>query len=115
VHQVWSAADLGQTLDPGIAASNIEGGVVWGLSGLRTEVTFSGGAVEQTNFDGFDPVHLWEMPRIETRFIESGAKVGGAGELGPVPTHAAVCNAVFAATGERIRSLPISRHGFRLM
>lgn len=114
VHQVWSAVDVGETLDPGIAASNIEGGVVWGLSGLRTEVTFVGGEVEQSNFDGFDPVHLWETPKIETRFIESGAKVGGSGELGPVPTHAAVCNAVFAATGERIRALPISRSGYRL-
>ncbi|SEE36562.1 isoquinoline 1-oxidoreductase, beta subunit [Rhizobiales bacterium GAS191] len=115
VHQVWSAADIGEILDPGIAASNFEGGVVWGLSGLRTEVTFVGGEIEQTNFDSFDPLHLWETPEIETRFIESGAKPGGAGELGPVPTHAAVCNAIFAATGERIRALPISRSGYRLV
>src|SRR5579872_826772 len=114
IHQVWSAVDAGQTLDPGIAASNIEGGVIWGLSGLRTEVTFAAGEVQQTNCDRFDPVHLWETPQIQTRFIESGAKIGGTGELGPVPTHAAVCNAVFAATGERIRALPISRSGYRL-
>jgi isoquinoline 1-oxidoreductase beta subunit len=112
---VWSALDCGQTLDPGIAASNAEGGVVWGLSGLSTEATFVGGAIEQTNFDRFEPVHLWETPPIETRFVESGAKVGGTGELGPVPTHAAFCNAVFAATGQRIRALPLSRHGFRLV
>jgi isoquinoline 1-oxidoreductase beta subunit len=112
--RVWSAVDVGQTLDSGIATSNIEGGVVWGLSGLRTEVTFSGGEIQQTNFDQFDPVHLWETPAIETRFIESGAKPTGVGELGPVPTHAAVCNAIFAATGERIRSLPMSRSGYRL-
>jgi isoquinoline 1-oxidoreductase beta subunit len=115
IAQVWSAVDLGQTLDPGIAASNIEGGVVWGLSGLRTEVTFAGGEVQQTNFDAFDPIHLWETPEIATRFIESGAKIGGAGELGPVPTHAAVCNAIFAASGERIRRLPVSRAGYRII
>ncbi|WP_083636252.1 molybdopterin cofactor-binding domain-containing protein [Bradyrhizobium sp. AS23.2] len=113
VHDVWSAVDVGETLDPGIAASNIEGGVVWGLSGLRTEVTFANGEVQETNFDGFEPVHLWETPRIKTQFVESGAKPSGTGELGPVPTHAAVCNAIFAATGERIRALPISRSGYR--
>ena len=113
VHRVWSAVDVGQTLDPGIAASNIEGGVVWGLSGLRTEATFVNGEIQQTNFDGFEPVHLWETPVIETRFMESGAKPSGTGELGPVPTHAAVCNAIFAATGERIRALPMSRSGYR--
>jgi isoquinoline 1-oxidoreductase beta subunit len=112
-HRVWSAVDIGQTLDPGISASNIEGGVIWGLSGLRTEVTFADGEIEQTNFDQFDPLHLWETPIIETRFVESGAKPTGVGELGPVPTHAAVCNAIFAATGDRIRSLPISRSGYR--
>jgi isoquinoline 1-oxidoreductase beta subunit len=112
-HKVWSAVDVGQTLDAGISASNIEGGVIWGLSGLRTEVTFAGGEIQQTNFDQFDPLHLWETPVIETRFVESGAKPTGVGELGPVPTHAAVCNAIFAATGERIRSLPISRSGYR--
>jgi isoquinoline 1-oxidoreductase beta subunit len=112
---VWTALDCGQTLDPGIAASNAEGGVVWGLSGLRTEAGFVNGTLQQTNFDRFEPVHLWETPTIDTRFVEGGAKIGGTGELGPVPTHAAFCNAVFAATGERIRSLPLSRHGFRLV
>jgi isoquinoline 1-oxidoreductase beta subunit len=112
-HKVWSAVDIGQTLDPGISASNIEGGVIWGLSGLRTEVTFADGEIQQTNFDQFDPLHLWETPVIETRFVESGAKPTGVGELGPVPTHAAACNAIFAATGDRIRSLPISRSGYR--
>ncbi|RWC61924.1 MAG: xanthine dehydrogenase family protein molybdopterin-binding subunit [Mesorhizobium sp.] len=112
---VWTALDCGKTLDPGIAAANVEGGVVWGLSGLRTEVTFKDGAVRQTNFDSFDPVHLWETPKIETRFVESDAKIGGTGELGPVPTHAAFCNAVFAVVGERIRALPLTRHGYRLV
>src|SRR5207237_3171796 len=115
VHRVWSAVDIGQVLDPSISASNIEGGVIWGLSGLRTEVTFADGEIQQTNFDQFDPLHLWETPSIETRFIESGARPTGVGELGPVPTHAAVCNAIFAATGERIRSLPISRSGYRFI
>src|SRR5207244_11082320 len=98
-----------------IAAPNLEGGVVWGLLGLRTEASFAAGEIQQTNFDQFDPLHLWETPLIETRFVESEAKPTGVGELGPVPTHAAVCNAIFAATGERIRSLPISRSGYRFI
>ena len=114
-HHVWSAVDIGQTLDPGIATSNIEGGVVWGLSGLRTEVTFADGEIEQTNFDQFDPLHLSETPVITTQFVESGGKPTGVGEIGPVPTQAAFCNAVFAATGERIRTLPISRSGYQLV
>jgi isoquinoline 1-oxidoreductase subunit beta len=115
VQRVWSAVDIGQVIDPGISASNIEGGVVWGLSGLRTEVVFKNGEAEQTNFDTFEPIHLWETPGIETTFVNSSAKPTGVGEIGPVPTHAAICNAVFAATGERIRALPISRSGYRLV
>jgi isoquinoline 1-oxidoreductase beta subunit len=113
--KVWTALDCGRTLDPGIAAANTEGGIVWGLSALRTEVAFENGMPVQTNFDGFEPLHLWETPQIETRFVESGAKIGGTGELGPVPTQAAFANAVFAATGERIRALPLGRHGLRLI
>jgi isoquinoline 1-oxidoreductase beta subunit len=112
---VWTVADFGMTLDPGIATANIEGGVVWGLSGLRTEASFADGELVATNFDGFDPLRMWEMPAIETRLLEGGGKIGGTGEIGPVPTHAAFGNAVFAATGERIRSLPLSRHAFELV
>jgi isoquinoline 1-oxidoreductase beta subunit len=109
LHRVVSAVDCGRTLDPGIAESNILGGIVWGLSGMRTEMTFENGAAAIANFDRFEPLHLWETPNCEVHFVESGEKLGGTGELGPVPVHAAVCNAVFAATGKRIRTLPLSR------
>ncbi len=115
VRRVWSAVDCGRTLDPGIAEANVEGGIVWGLSALRTEAAFVDGLPQATNFDGFDPVHLWETPTIETRFIESGGKIGGTGEVGPVPTHAAFANALVAAGGPRLRALPISRAGYRLV
>jgi len=114
VRRIVTAVDCGKVLDPGIAASNISGGVVWGLSGLKTEITIDKGRVVQNNFDAFEPAHLWETPAIETHFIESGAKLGGLGEIGPVPTHAAVCNAIAAVTGQRIRVLPLSRAGFTL-
>jgi isoquinoline 1-oxidoreductase beta subunit len=112
LQRIVTVVDCGRTLDPAIAESNILGGIVWGISGMRTGVTFSDGAVRETNFDTVNPAHLWETPPCEVHFVESGEKLGGTGELGPVPIHAAVCNALFAATGRRIRSLPLSDSGF---
>jgi isoquinoline 1-oxidoreductase beta subunit len=111
VHHMTMAVDCGRVIDPGIAASNIEGGVVWGLSAMQTEITFAQGAAEQSNFDGFEPMHLAQTPQIEVHFTASDENPGGAGELGGVPVPAAVCNAVFAATGQRIRVLPVTRAG----
>jgi isoquinoline 1-oxidoreductase subunit beta len=113
LHRIVAVVDCGRTLDPGIAESNILGGIVWGISGMKTAMTFDNGRAVQSNFDGFDPAHLWETPRCEVYFIDSGAKLGGTGELGPVPVHAAVCNAIHAATGRRIRRLPLSLSGLR--
>jgi isoquinoline 1-oxidoreductase subunit beta len=111
VHRMTAAVDCGQVIDPGIAASNIEGGVVWGLSAMQTEITFEHGEAMQSNFDAFEPMHLWQTPPIEVHFVASDDKPGGTGELGGVPVPAAVCNAIFAATGKRIRALPVSRSG----
>ena len=114
IHRVVCAVDCGRVLDPGIAESNIIGGIVWGLSGMKTAITFDRGRAMQTNFTDFEPLHLWETPSVEVHFLDSGEKLGGTGELGPVPLHAAVCNAIFAATGLRIRSLPLSNVGLTL-
>jgi isoquinoline 1-oxidoreductase beta subunit len=114
IRRIVTAVDCGKVLDPGIAAANIAGGIVWGLSALRTEVTVAKGRVVENNFDTFDPLHLWETPAIETYFREGGGKLGGLGEIGPVPTHAAVCNAIAAVTGKRIRTLPLANSGFIL-
>ena len=111
IHRIVAAVDCGRTLDPGIAASNILGGVVWGLSGMKTSMPFEAGRAVHTNFNGFEPLYLRETPPCELHFIESGAKLGGTGELGPVPVHAAICNAIFAASGKRIRALPLSASG----
>src|SRR5262249_21183199 len=112
IHRVIAAVDCGRTLDPKIAESNILGGIVWGLSAMRTEITFENGAAAQSNFDSFEPLHLWETPQCEVYFVDSGERLGGTGELGPVPVQAAVCNAIFAATGERGRALPLSKSGW---
>jgi isoquinoline 1-oxidoreductase beta subunit len=115
LRKVTTVADPGQVFDPGIATSNLEGGVVWGLcSAMKSEITFRQGRVEQTNFDGYDLVHMGETaPVVETHLIEgSEDKIGGLGEVGPTGIPAAVANAIFAATGERLRVLPLSRHGY---
>jgi isoquinoline 1-oxidoreductase beta subunit len=111
VRRLTFAVDCGKLLDPGIATSNIEGGAVWGLSAMRTEITFARGSAEQTNFDAFEPLRLDEMPAIDVHFVASEDKPGGTGELGPVPVHAAVGNAIAAATGRRVRTLPLARSG----
>ena len=114
VHRVVSVVDCGRALDPGIATSNILGGIVWGLSALQTVVTFRDGVPEQNNFNRFKPLTLPQTPRCEVHFVDSGEALGGTGELGAVPVPAAVCNAVFVATGRRIRALPLSRAGLSL-
>ena len=111
LHRIVAAVDSGRTLDPGIAESNILGGIVWGLSGMQTAMTFENGSAAKSNFDAFEPLHLWQMPRCEVYFIDSGEKLGGTGELGPVAIHAAVANAIFTATGKRVRELPLAREG----
>ena len=115
VRRIVTVADPGKVFDPGIATSNLEGGVVWGLTSvMKSEVTFAGGAVEQTNFDGYEMTHLSETARaVETHLIQSGEdRIGGLGEVGPVGIPAAFANALFAATSVRIRSLPLRRHGY---
>jgi isoquinoline 1-oxidoreductase subunit beta len=112
--RVSSAVDCGEVLDPGIAAAGIEGGIVFGLSYCKNEITFRNGRAEQTNFNAFELPYLAETPHMQTEFIRSGEKLGGVGEVSPVTVPPAVANAIFAATGKRLRSMPLSRHGLRL-
>jgi len=114
VQRVFSVVDCGRLLDPGIAKSNIECGVIYGLSYCKAEITFDKGAAVQSNFDGYELPYLAESPELVTEFIPSGEKLGGIGETGPVPVGPALANAIFAATGRRLRSMPLARHGLRL-
>jgi isoquinoline 1-oxidoreductase beta subunit len=114
VRRIVAVLDSGRILDPGISASNVLGGTVWGLSGMKTAITFTDGRAAQSNFDGFEPLHLWESPPCEVHFVDSGAPLGGTGELGPVTVQAAIGNAIFAASGRRIRSLPLAESALRL-
>jgi isoquinoline 1-oxidoreductase subunit beta len=114
VLRITSVVDCGRVLDPGIATANVEAGVVFGLSYCKSEVTFAGGAVVPANFDAYELPYLAETPELVTELAPGGGKLGGVGETGPVTVPAAVLNAVFAATGRRLRELPLGRHGLRL-
>ena len=110
VQRVVCVIDCGQTINPDTIHAQLAGGVVFGLSAvLHGEVTIVNGRVQQSNFNDYRVQRLSEAPAIETHLIESGEPPGGVGETGTACIAAAVCNAVYAATGRRIRSLPISR------
>jgi isoquinoline 1-oxidoreductase subunit beta len=109
LHRITSVCDPGRVLDRVNATSMIEGGVVWGLSAaLYSEITFDRGQVRAANFDRYRVVTLPDAPELVTDFLENRSAVGGLGEVGPVCVPAALCNALFAATGQRHRRLPLA-------
>jgi isoquinoline 1-oxidoreductase beta subunit len=109
VDRVAAGIDCGHVVNPLHAAMQIESGILYGLTAaLFGEVTIKDGRVEQSNFDAYPIARMADAPRIETHLVLSGgAKWGGIGEPGTPPIAPAICNAVFAATGKRIRKLPI--------
>ena len=109
VERVVAIVDCGHVLNPRTVEMQIESAVIYGLTAaLYDEITIKNGAVEQSNFDSYQMVRMADAPRIETYFaLSGGSKWGGIGEPGTPPIAPAVCNAIFAATGRRIRSLPI--------
>jgi isoquinoline 1-oxidoreductase beta subunit len=110
VEKVWIAADVGTAIDPGIVEAQLISGAIFGLSqAMGQEVTLAGGMVEQSNFHDFDALRINQCPEFEVAILENHHKMGGAGEIGTPPAAPALANAIFALTGERIRSLPLSR------
>jgi isoquinoline 1-oxidoreductase subunit beta len=108
LHRIVAAVDCGMTVNPAIIKRQIESGIVYGLSAaLYGRITFKDGKVEQGNFDTYPVLRMNEMPQVEVHIVPSADKPGGIGEPGLPPATPAVTNAIFAATGKRIRSLPI--------
>ncbi len=107
VDRVVVAVDCGQVINPDTVAAQVEGGVVFGLtSALYDEITIESGQVQQTNFDNYPVLRITDMPKVEVYIVPSHEAPGGIGEPGVPSTAPAVANAVFAATGKRLRRLP---------
>ena len=110
VHKVVCAVDCGPVVNPAIVESQMQGAIVYGLTAaLYGEITIDKGRVVQGNFDAYRMLKMKEMPVVEVHIVPSVGAQGGVGEPGTPPIAAAVCNAIFAATGKRIRKLPIGK------
>jgi isoquinoline 1-oxidoreductase beta subunit len=109
VHKITCAVDCGSVINPNTVIAQMEGGIVMGLSAaLKEKMQFSNGGVETTNFGDYDLLRMSETPEIEVHIVTSKDPLGGIGEPGVPPVAPAVANAVFAATGARLRSLPMT-------
>ena len=110
VERVVCAMDCGQVVNPDGVRAQLEGGVTFGLSAaLGNEITIANGRVQQSNFNDFQSLRINEAPRVETHLLSSAESPGGVGDTGTACVAAALCNAIFAATGKRVRTLPVSR------
>ena len=108
VRRIVCAVDCGQVVNPDIVKAQIESGVVYGISGaLWGEVTLNNGRVEQSNFNNYRVLRMNETPPIDVRLVRNSEAPGGIGEPGTSVTAAALANAVYAATGKRLRKLPL--------
>jgi isoquinoline 1-oxidoreductase beta subunit len=108
VHKVTVACDCGQMVNPSIVEQQLEGGIIYGLSGaLRGDITVEKGRIVQSNFNDFNVLRQNESPVIEITLVQSNEKPGGTGEPSTSIIGAAVGNAVFTATGKRVRSMPL--------
>lgn len=109
ITNAYAAADVGIALDPRNIEAQVKGAMIYGLSAAITgEITFADGVVQQTNFPDNDPLRLYQCPPIAVRILENGPKIRGIGEPGTPPAAPALANAIFALTGQRIRSLPLA-------
>jgi len=108
LRRVVAAIDTGHVVNPEILRSQVESGIVYGLTAaLYGEISIESGRVKQGNFDDYEMLRLADMPAVETVLVPSGGFWGGGGEPGVPPLAPALCNAIFAATGKRVRSLPL--------
>jgi isoquinoline 1-oxidoreductase beta subunit len=114
VNRITIAVDCGQTVNPDTIAAQMEGGALYGLTaGLYGEITFKDGRVEQGNFDTCLPLRIDEAPHVETHIVSSMEAPGGIGETATSAVFPALTNAIFAATGKRVRTLPVNQEDLR--
>lgn len=110
IDKVWVAADVGTVVDPVNFENIVQGGVIWGLGhAINSEITYADGMAEQVNFPDAEGLRLPQCPDIVVQGLENGAKVRGIGEPPVPPAAPALANAIFAATGTRLREMPFAR------
>jgi isoquinoline 1-oxidoreductase beta subunit len=116
IRRIVVAIDCGYAVNPDNIVAQMQGSVVWALSAiLWGDNTIKDGRVEQTNFHDYRMLKLSEMPKVEVVIAPTGGFWGGVGEPANAPIAPALCNAIFAATGKRVRSLPLSKHGLQMV
>ena len=114
VHRIVAATDPGHAVNPQQIEAQVEGSFVYGLSAsLYGECTLKDGQMEQQNFDSYQVLKMAEMPKVETIVMPSGGFWGGVGEPTIAVAAPAVLNAIFAATGQRVRDLPLKNHSLK--
>jgi isoquinoline 1-oxidoreductase beta subunit len=114
VHRVVAAIDPGHVVNPLSVEMQVQGAIVYALTAaLYGEITIKDGAAEQTNFDAYEMLRLADAPKVESVIVPSGGFWGGVGEPPVPPLAPALCNAIFAATGKRVRSLPLKNLDLR--
>jgi isoquinoline 1-oxidoreductase beta subunit len=115
VHRVTVASDIGPIINMSGAENQVQGAVIDGFStAMGLEIGIAGGRVEQTNFDRYPILRIPHAPQVDVHFIQSDYPPTGIGEPALPPTAPAIANAIFAATGHRIRSMPFSKEGYSL-
>jgi isoquinoline 1-oxidoreductase subunit beta len=114
VERVVCAVDCGMAINPDIVKAQMEGGIGFGLgAALRNAITLTGGRVDQSNFHDYQPLRIDDMPRVEVHILPSRRAPTGVGEAAVPPVAPAVANAIFAATGKRVRALPFDGQNLR--
>ena len=115
IHRITCAVDCGIVVNPDIVKKQISGGALWGLDmALFGEINIKNGRVLQSNFHDYPVLRMRDTPPVDVHIVNSQEAPTGVGEPGTPPLPAALGNAIFAATGDRIRSLPLSKHGYRV-
>lgn len=110
IDKVWVAAEVGTVVDPVNFDNLVKGGVIFALGhAMNCEITYSDGIADQSNFDAFEGMRMYQCPQIEVRGLENGNRVLGIGEPPVPPAAAALAGAIFAATGTRLREMPFNR------
>ncbi len=111
IDQVYVAVDVGEVLDPTNLEAQVFGGVIFGLGhAMNCALTYEGHAPLETNYHAYEGMRFYQAPQIEVRALSNGSRIRGVGEPGVPPAAPALANAIFAATGQRIRELPLNKH-----